>query len=67
MPRAKPTRSKETETMSREVTHVVDKETGRYVQVVSPARLRAILDADGDDYSRPAHLSPDDEWDVEEA
>lgn len=49
--------------MSREVTHTVDPD-GHMVQVVSPQRLREILDADGDDYSRPSHFGPDDEWSV---
>lgn len=34
------------------------------MQVVSPDRLREILDADGDDYEPPSGFGPDDEWDV---
>jgi hypothetical protein len=34
------------------------------VQIVSPSRLREILDADGEDYSRPSAFGPDDEWEV---
>ncbi len=49
--------------MNNETTHRnVD---GRLVQIVSPQRLREILDADGDDYSRPKDFGPDDEWYVE--
>jgi hypothetical protein len=50
----------------REVTHRLD-EHGILRQVVSAARLRQILDADGDDYDRPASFARDDEWFVEEA
>lgn len=47
-----------------EATHkVVD---GRYVQVVSPARLREILREDGQTLDRPDDFSDDDEWDVGE-
>lgn len=48
----------------REITHKTDRDTGRIVQLVSPKRLREILDADGDTYDRPKHFGPDDEWDV---
>lgn len=47
--------------MSQTTHQVVD---GRYVQIVTPEQLRAILDADGDDYSRPDYLGPDDQWEV---
>jgi hypothetical protein len=50
--------------MARETTHAVDRETNRLVQLVSPERLREILDADGDDYTRPRDIGPDDEWDA---
>jgi len=46
-----------------QITHEAD-ESGRLVQVVSPAQLRLQLDADGDDNSRPVHFGPDDEWKV---
>ena len=48
-----------------QITHMPD-DDGRYVQVVTPAELRAVLDAEGSDYSRPSWLGPDDEWDVGE-
>ena len=48
-----------------EITHRLDHDTRRYVQVVSPARLREILDAAGDDYIPPSGFSEEDEWDVE--
>lgn len=49
--------------MSREITHqTID---GRAVQVVTPERLREILDEDGDNYAKPEWLGDDDEWDVE--
>ena len=47
-----------------ETTHQRDPETGHMRQLVTPQRLRKILDNDGDDYSRPCDLGPDDEWDV---
>lgn len=49
--------------MAREITHRQD-DDGHMVQIVAPSRLREILDADGDDYSRPEHFGNDDEWDV---
>jgi hypothetical protein len=50
--------------MAREITHRVDRETRRVVQLVSAERLREILDEDGEDYARPRHFGADDEWDV---
>lgn len=50
--------------MSREVTHRRDPDTGHYIQTVSPERLREILDADGETYERPDHLTDADEWEV---
>lgn len=52
--------------MGREITHKIDPETGHLVQFVSPARLRDILDEDGEDYDRPTDFGPADEWIVEE-
>lgn len=52
--------------MSGEVTHRQDPETGRYVQIVTPSRLREILDADGETYDRPSGFGDDDEWSVAE-
>jgi len=52
--------------MSSEITHRHDPDDGHIVQIVSPARLREILDKDGEDYSRPRDFGPDDEWNVEE-
>lgn len=49
-----------------ETTHELDLETGNYRQIVSPERLREILDADGDSYERPDWLTDDDEWDTGE-
>jgi hypothetical protein len=48
-----------------EITHQKDPDTGAMRQLVSPERLREILDADGDDYSPPSGFGPDDEWEVE--
>ncbi len=46
--------------MAREITHQdID---GRLVQVVTPERLREILDEDGDDCVRPRNFGPSDEW-----
>lgn len=50
--------------MTIQVTHSVDPDTGRYMQIVTPAVLRAVLDAFGDDYSRPAWFAAGDEWDT---
>lgn len=47
-----------------ETTHRMDPDTRHYIQIVSPSRLREILDADGDDYAKPNHFSEEDEWDV---
>lgn len=52
--------------MSREITHRKDPDTGYLVQIVSPERLREILDEDGDSYDRPSWFGPEDQWDVEE-
>lgn len=49
-----------------QITHRTDPETGALRQVVTPAELRAILDADGDSYERPAEFGDADEWDVGE-
>lgn len=35
------------------------------IQIVSAARLRAILRRDGESLSRPDDFGPDDEWDVD--
>jgi len=51
--------------VSAQVTHRYDAD-GRLIQLVSPAELRAVLDADGDDYSRPTNFREDDEWQVAE-
>lgn len=47
-----------------ETTHQRDPDTGHMRQIVSPERLREILDADGEDYSPPSGFGPGDEWDV---
>jgi hypothetical protein len=47
--------------MAGEITHRTEAD-GRYRQIVSPRRLREILDRDGDDYSKPSWMRPDDEW-----
>ena len=47
-----------------ETTHVLDEE-GNFIQIVTPARLVVILDAEGSDYSRPADFGPSDEWVLE--
>lgn len=48
-----------------EITHQPD-ENGVMRQIVSPARLREILDADGETYDKPTDFGPDDEWEVED-
>lgn len=50
--------------MSTQITHRQDSD-GILRQIVSPAELRRILDADGEDYSRPNDFGPDDEWDTD--
>lgn len=45
-----------------ETTHVPDPDDGHLVQVVSPDRLRALLDEHGDSYDRPDDFRPEDEW-----
>lgn len=52
--------------MSNEVTHRPDPDDGHMRQIVSPQRLREILDADGETYERPKGFGPADEWDVAE-
>lgn len=47
-----------------ELTHRYDKETGHLVQIVSPQRLRELLDEHGENYERPKDFKPEDEWDV---
>lgn len=47
-----------------QITHRIDPETSRMVQIVSADELRKVLDESGDDYSRPRDFGPDDEWDV---
>ena len=50
--------------MNKEVTHkTID---GKLVQIVSAARLREILDDDGETYERPKDFGPEDEWFVAE-
>lgn len=51
--------------MSDQITHQKDAD-GIMRQIVPAHVLRAILDADGDDYTRPADFGPYDEWDVGE-
>jgi hypothetical protein len=40
---------------------------GRMVQIVSAARLRTILDEQGEDYTRPSDFGLEDEWNTEGA
>jgi hypothetical protein len=47
-----------------EITHQPD-ENGHMIQIVSAAKLRQILDATGDDYTKPSDFGPDDEWDTD--
>jgi len=49
-----------------EITHRYDKDLGRMVQIVSPERLRRILDEEGSDYDPPSDFGPEDEWEVRE-
>lgn len=46
-----------------QITHQKDAD-GIMRQIVPAHVLRAILDADGDDYTRPDDFGPGDEWDV---
>jgi hypothetical protein len=48
-----------------EITHKFDETIGCLVQVVTPERLRQILDSEGEDHSRPDYFSDFDEWEVE--
>lgn len=50
--------------MTGEITHKPDA-NGVLRQIVTPARLRQILDRDGDDYSKPVDFKDADEWRVE--
>ena len=57
--------------MSAEITHQTCRgcaacgdEGGHVVQIVSPERLREILDAAGESYDRPRDFGPRDEWEV---
>lgn len=47
-----------------QITHRV--KDGRLVQIVSPQRLREVLDEEGSDYERPKDFGPNDEWCVED-
>ncbi len=47
----------------REITHRRDA-GGHMRQIVTPERLREILDADGESYDPPIGFGPDDEWQV---
>ena len=49
-----------------EITHIIDQRTRRYVQIVSPQRLREILDLEGSNYTPPKDFRPEDEWVVED-
>jgi hypothetical protein len=49
--------------MGRQVTHRQD-ENGVMRQIVSPEKLKQILDDDGDSYSRPDDWTDEDEWNV---
>lgn len=48
--------------MSREITHRKDPDDGHMIQLVSPQRLREILDEDGETYERPDGFGSNDEW-----
>ena len=50
----------------REVTHRPDPDDGHMVQLVSPRRLRQILDEDGDSYDPPMGFGANDECNVEQ-
>jgi hypothetical protein len=47
-----------------EITHKLDRETGHYVQIVSPERLRAILKSDGDTLEKPTDFGESDQWET---
>ena len=49
-----------------EPTHVMDPD-GHYRQIVSPRRLRELLEQDGQSLKRPTHLSDSDDWLVDDA
>lgn len=46
-----------------QITHERNEE-GRYIQIVTPEELRAVLDGQGGDYSRPSDFRDGDEWNV---
>jgi hypothetical protein len=48
-----------------EPTHVMDPD-GHYRQIVSPRRLRELLEQDGQSLKRPTHLSDSDDWLVDD-
>jgi hypothetical protein len=50
-----------------EVTHRLRNFAGLlyYQQIVTPRRLREILDEDGSNYERPEDFYDEDEWNVE--
>lgn len=52
--------------MNDEITHQYDPDTGHIRQIVSPQRLREILDASDDNYDRPKDFRPNDEWNVKD-
>ena len=47
-----------------ETTHRRDPDTGHYRQIVTPERLREILDEQGETYDPPSGFGPNDEWEV---
>jgi len=51
--------------MRHEITHQPDPDDGHLIQIVTPERLREVLDADGETYDRPADFGPEDQWEVE--
>lgn len=48
-----------------QITHQTDDESGHLIQLVTPATLRRILDAEGSNYAKPDSFGPDDEWDTD--
>ena len=50
--------------MAQQITHRREPETGRMIQIVTPAELRKILRRNGDSFERPRDFRADDEWRV---
>lgn len=47
-----------------QITHKQDQD-GHLVQIVTPKKLKEILDENGESYDRPDWFGSEDEWEVE--